>query len=156
MVRTPGVWNRVPKNLRNLVDLSRPDVDMSIGINPLNPIIIPFESKPSSKHSCHPLSSKGMRIVVVDPSTREKAPFKNTLILLNFATTHELTIVELKPDGTWRKQKRSTEIRITQSQVCNAMYFQLGYIAQFAIDVPLDSDTTFNRFVLSMTICGEM
>ena len=35
------------------------------------------------------------------------------------------------------------------------MFVQLATFAQLYMDVPLQSDKNFLRFVLSMTICGE-
>jgi hypothetical protein len=35
------------------------------------------------------------------------------------------------------------------------MFVQLATFAQLYMDVPLEGDKDFERFVLSMTICGE-
>jgi hypothetical protein len=35
------------------------------------------------------------------------------------------------------------------------MFVQLATFAQLYMDVPLEGDQEFERFVLSMTICGE-
>lgn len=91
------VWDRVPKHLRGMVDLSRPHPDTVFSIYPCNPEALrlhetqkpPKDNKAGSaleaaEAPCHPLSNVAMYRVLADPATKERAPVKSTSVHPNF------------------------------------------------------------------------
>lgn len=118
IVDKPGVWNRIPENLVRK-HLSQPDVSLSIGINPISPrlakLVSDYEWDPASGD--HPLSARAMLRVVLDGSTKEKAPLKSTRNDPGFPLAFELMIAQLKPQGSLARVRRSRPMRIAQNQV---------------------------------------
>jgi hypothetical protein len=118
IVDKPGVWNRIPENIVR-EHLSQPDVSLSIGINPISPrlarLVKDYEWDPASGD--HPLSARAMLRVVLDDSTREKAPLKSTRNDPRFSLAFESMVAQLKPQGSLARVRRSRPMRIAQNQV---------------------------------------
>ncbi|KAG7528090.1 hypothetical protein FFLO_06426 [Filobasidium floriforme] len=162
VVTKPGIWNRIPANITHCQDLSQPDSDMTINIDPKHPNLhelmrkfdyYDFEWDPSSGD--HPLSARAMLRIVLDKLTKEKAPLKSTKNYPGFPLLWELLLAEFKVTGSLAHKDRSPEMKVARNQTENAMFVQLATFAQLYMDVPLEGDKDFERFVLSMTICGE-
>jgi hypothetical protein len=68
----------------------------AIGINPISPdlpkLVDDFKWDPLSGD--HPLSARALLRVILDPSTKEKAPLKSTLNNLKFPLAYELMVAE--------------------------------------------------------------
>lgn len=172
------VWDRVPKHLRGMVDLSRPHPDTVFSIYPPNPKALRLHEtqKPPKdgeaggavedvEEPCHPLSNVAMYRILADPATKERAPVKSTSVHPNFVMAHDLMVLEVEIGSTpWPAvdEDRSPEMQMqdARARACNAMYSQLGAIAQLRMDVPLptdkDKEGRLDRFVLAMTVCGEI
>ncbi|KAG7528086.1 hypothetical protein FFLO_06422 [Filobasidium floriforme] len=172
------VWDRVPKHLRGMVDLSRPQPDTVISIYPRNPKALrlheaqkpPTDDKAGSavedvEEPCHPLSNVAMYRILADPATKDRAPVKSTSVHPNFVMAHDLMVLEVEIGSTpWPAddEDRSPEVQMqdARARACNAMYFQLGAIAQLRMDVPLpadkDKEGRLDRFILAMTVCGDI
>lgn len=172
------VWDRVPKHLRGMIDLSRPHPDTVFSIYPRNPKALRLHEtqEPSmdgkaggavedAEEPCHPLSNVAMYRILADPATKERAPVKSTSVHPNFVMAHDLMVLEVEIGSTpWPAvdEDRSPERQMQDAcaRACNAMYFQLGAIAQLRMDVPLptdkDKEGRLDQFVLAMTVCGEI
>jgi hypothetical protein len=172
------VWDRVPKHLRGMIDLSRPHPDTVFSIYPCNPEALrlhetqgtSMDSKAGdavedAEETCHPLSNVAMYRILADPATKERAPVKSTSVHPNFVMAHDLMVLEVEIGSIpWPAvdEDRSPEMQMqdARARACNAMYFQLGTIAQLRMDVPLptdkDNEGRLDRFVLAMTVCGEI
>lgn len=172
------VWDRVPKHLRGMVDLSRPHPDTVFSIYPCNPEALRLHEtqEPSTdgkvggaleaaEELCHPLSNVAMYRILADPATKERAPVKSTSVHPNFVMAHDLMVLEVEIGRSpWPAvgEDRSPEMQMqdARARACNAMYLQLGTIAQLRMDVPLptdkDKEGRLDRFVLAMTVCGEI
>lgn len=106
-------------------DLSQPDVSLSIGINPISPrlaeLVKDYEWDPA--FGDHPLSARAMLRIVLDGSTKEKAPLKSTRNDPGFPLAFELMVAQLKPQGSLARFRRSRPMRIAQNQVNIARRF---------------------------------
>jgi hypothetical protein len=165
-----------------MIDLSRPHPDTVISIYPCNPKALHLHEtqEPSmdgkagdgvedAEQPCHTLSNVAMYRILADPATKERAPVKNTSVHPNFVMAHDLMVLEVEiGDSPWPAvgkdypsyRSPETQMQDARARACNAMYFQLGAIAQLRMDVPFpmdkDREGRLDRFVLATTVCGDV